>query len=59
MQKWFVDVWEEDMPMRERRFKVWKLGFEDFKGINYINNPKIIKNNSLNREYKVKLPIQK
>ena len=59
MQKWFVDVWEEDMPMRERRFKVWKLGFEDFKGINYINNPKIIKNISLNREYNVKLPIPK
>ena len=26
MKKWFVDVWEEDMPMRERRFKAQKTG---------------------------------
>ena len=37
MKKWFVKVWEEDMPMRERRLKVWKLGFVDFKGIDFIN----------------------
>ena len=43
MKKWFVDVWEEDMPMRERRLKVWKLGFQDFKGIDYVNNPEVKK----------------
>ena len=59
MKKWFIDVWEEDMPMRERRFKVWKLGFQDFKGINYINNPEIKKEYNSNREYELKLPIPK
>ena len=59
MKKWFIDVWEEDMPMRERRFKVWKLGFQDFKGINYINNPEIKKKFNSNREYELKLPIPK
>jgi len=59
MQKWFIDVWEEDISMRDRRLKVWKLGFEDFKGVDYINDPKIIKNKNSNREYKVSLPIPK
>jgi len=59
MKKWFVDVWEEDMPMRERRFRVWKLGFQDFKGIEYINNPSIEKKYDKNREYELKLPIRK
>ena len=44
MKKWFVDVWNEDMPMRERRFKVWKLGFKDFSGIIIINNKNLKKN---------------
>ena len=34
---WFKDVWEEDKPMRLRRWKVHKLGFKDFYGIAYIN----------------------
>jgi len=59
MQKWFVKVWEEDMPMRDRRLKVWKLGFEDFKGIEYINDPQSRKIDKLNNDYKVKLPIPK
>ena len=51
MQKWFIKVWEEDMPMRERRLKVWKLGFEDFKGIEYrisgeLKNTDIVMNNT-------------
>ena len=28
--KWFYTTWEEDSPMRRRRWKVWKLGFRDF-----------------------------
>ena len=59
MKKWFVDVWEEDMPMRERRFKVWKLGFQDYKGIDYINDPNVKKINNQNRPYELKLPIPK
>ena len=59
MKKWFVDVWNEDMPMRERRMKVWNLGFQDFKGINYINNPDIKRELYPNRKYTVELPLPK
>ena len=59
MQKWFVDVWEEDMPMRERRLKGWKLGFQDFKGIDYVNNPEVKKKSDDSRKYELKLPIPK
>ena len=59
MKKWFVDVWEEDMPMRERRLRVWKLGFQDFKGIDYINNPNAEKKKELERKYELTLPIPK
>jgi hypothetical protein len=37
-KKWFWATWEEDAPMRLRRWKVHKLGFKDFSGIGYINN---------------------
>ena len=59
MKIWFVKVWEEDMPMRERRLKVWKLGFEDFKGIEYINNPNAKQDSNIKRTYELKLPIPK
>ena len=36
-KKWFEDTWAEDEPMRLRRWKVHKLGFKDFHGIDYIN----------------------
>ena len=35
--RWFHATWEEDAPMRIRRWKVWKLGFRDFSGLEYIN----------------------
>lgn len=35
--KWFYATWDEDHPMRLRRWKVWKLGFRDFSGLEYIN----------------------
>ena len=35
--KWFDATWEEDAPMRLRRWKVHKLGFRDFNGVDYIN----------------------
>ena len=59
MKKWFLDVWEEDMPMRERRLKVWELGFKDFIGIDYVNDPNLKKESNSNRPYKLKLPITK
>jgi hypothetical protein len=34
---WFWATWEEDAPMRLRRWKVHNLGFKDFGGIEYIN----------------------
>jgi hypothetical protein len=37
MQRWFYSVWAEDMEMRERRLKVWQLGFRDFVGLDYVN----------------------
>lgn len=36
--KWFRNTWDEDAPMRLRRWKVWKLGFRNFEGIEYINH---------------------
>ena len=59
MKKWFIKVWEEDMPMRERRLKVWKLGFVDFKGIDFINEKDIQSKKNSSRPYNLKLPIPK
>ncbi len=62
MKKWFVAVWAEDMPMRERRYKVWKLGFKDFKGIDYVNDEKVNSNSYQRhpeRDYKLELPVPK
>jgi hypothetical protein len=36
-KRWFWATWEEDAPMRLRRWKVHQLGFKDFSGIEYIN----------------------
>ena len=36
-KNWFHEVWQEDAPMRLRRWKVHKLGFNDFSGVDYIN----------------------
>ena len=36
-KRWFYATWEEDAPMRLRRWKVHQLGFKDFYGIDYIN----------------------
>ena len=36
-RNWFEAAWIEDEPMRLRRWKVYKLGFKDFYGIDYIN----------------------
>jgi hypothetical protein len=36
-EKWFWATWEEDAPMRLRRWKVHNLGFKEFGGVDYIN----------------------
>jgi hypothetical protein len=58
--RWFHATWEEDAPMRIRRWKVWKLGFRDFRGIDYINK-KTAKPADLdpNRPYPLRLPVPK
>ena len=49
--------------MRERRLKVWKLGFEDFKGIKYVNdknlNSKDFIKEKNSTKYQLNLPISK
>lgn len=59
--KWFFGTWDEDHPMRLRRWKVWNLGFKNFQGIDYINK-KTAKPEGLgneNRPYPVELPVPK
>lgn len=55
MLKWFWAVWDEDMEMRERRLKVWRLGFKDFVGLDYINDKSKLApiEENLNRAYPV------
>jgi len=58
-QSWFKNVWAEDAPMRLRRWKVYKLGFKDFKGIDYINKklPKPEKINYPTYEFTPPIPV--
>lgn len=59
-KRWFDATWEEDAPMRIRRWKIWKLGFRDFVGIDYINNKTAQPANCPSfREYPCKLPVPK
>jgi len=59
--RWFYATWNEDHPMRLRRWKVWKLGFRDFTGIDYINQKtaKPAGRESENRLYPIELPVPK
>lgn len=34
---WYEGTWREDEPMRLRRWRVHKLGFQDFVGLDYVN----------------------
>lgn len=54
---WFHATWVEDEPMRLRRWRVHKLGFKDFCGINYINNKSSKPENLEIKKYEFKLPI--
>ena len=59
IKRWFDNTWVEDAPMRSRRYKVWKLGFKDFTGIEHINNRTAAPAESAERPYTVELPIPK
>jgi hypothetical protein len=61
LARWFDDTWVEDAPMRLRRWKVWKLGFRDFRGIDYINEKTAPPENagSEHRPARVQLPVPK
>jgi hypothetical protein len=59
-EQWFINTWEEDAPMRLRRQQVWRLGFRNFSGIDYINK-KTAKPVDLphDRPYPIELPVPK
>ena len=58
-KRWFDLTWDEDAPMRLRRWKVWKLGFRDFRGIPYINNKTNRPKDDEVRPYPIELPTPK
>ena len=58
--RWFHDTWVEDAPMRVRRWKVWKLGFRDFRGLDYVNDKTEKPSDAGSfRPYPVRLPVPK
>jgi hypothetical protein len=60
MYRWFWSVWEEDMAMRERRLKVWQLGFKDLVGLDYVNSKTAAPEApDLERPYPLELPLPK
>jgi hypothetical protein len=60
LAQWFHDTWVEDAPMRLRRWKMWKLGFRDFRGLDYVNQKTARPAGaSAYRPYPVNLPVPK
>jgi len=57
--RWFINTWDEDAPMRLRRWKVWKLGFRNFIGIEYINKKTAQPTQIDTRPYPIELPVPK
>ncbi|OGI20836.1 MAG: hypothetical protein A3B68_09910 [Candidatus Melainabacteria bacterium RIFCSPHIGHO2_02_FULL_34_12] len=57
-QRWFHATWVEDEPMRLRRWKVHKLGFKDFNGIDYINKKNSKPEKMEVKKYEFKPPIK-
>lgn len=56
-ERWYEGTWEEDEPMRLRRWRVHKLGFKDFIGIDYVNKKKSAPAEFPEREYVFKPPV--
>lgn len=60
MRRWFYSVWAEDTEMRQRRLKVWQLGFRDFVGLDYVNNKTAGPDQpDKERAYPIRLPVPK
>jgi hypothetical protein len=60
MRRWFYSVWAEDMEMRERRLRVWQLGFRDFVGLDYVNDKTAGPDRpDTERPYPIRLPVPK
>ena len=58
INQWFINTWDEDAPMRVRRWKVWKLGFKNFSGLAYVND-KQASPGPEDRTYPLELPVPK
>ena len=57
--RWFYVQWNEDLPMRIQRWRVWKLGFRDFYGIDYINKKTKKPDHIPLRPFPIELPVPK
>lgn len=57
-RKWFDATWDEDAPMRLRRWKVHQLGFKDFYGVDYINKKLPKPDNVEAKKYEFNPPIK-
>jgi hypothetical protein len=57
-KKWFWATWEEDAPMRLRRWKVHKLGFKDFSGLEYVNKKQARPENAGYGKYEFNPPVK-
>ncbi|MBI4245376.1 MAG: hypothetical protein HY606_14905 [Planctomycetes bacterium] len=57
-RSWFDATWDEDAPMRLRRWKTYKLGFKDFYGIDYINKKLTKPEKTEYEQYKFDPPIK-
>ncbi|MDP2344898.1 MAG: hypothetical protein Q8O67_28390 [Deltaproteobacteria bacterium] len=57
--RWFHNTWEEDAPMRLRRWKVWKLGFRDFRGVGFINDKTARPVDDVAPPYPLDIPVAK
>jgi len=55
---WFWANWEEHAPMRLRRWKVHKLGFKDFSGIDFINKKLPEPNHFEPRKFELNPPVR-
>ncbi len=56
-ERWYEGTWEEDAPMRMRRWRVHKLGFKDFIGLDYVNKKLPAPAEFPEREYVFKPPV--
>lgn len=56
-ERWYEGTWEEDAPMRLRRWRVHQLGFKDFVGLDYINKKLPTPDYFPEKKYEFKPPV--